>query len=460
MQANVHKTSLRLLRASFSDRPAFGTAVSEAILTRVAAGELEASLRIHRPARELAFSKQDRAAAGFATAVAAAREAGFEPVVRLAGGRAAAFHEGTLAIAWATPADRPVAGTRERFESLATLVARALARLGVDARVGEVPREYCPGAWSVNARGRVKLAGIGQRLIAGGAHAGGVIVVADSALLRRALEPVYAALELDWDPATAGARRGRGPRGRPRSRSRRRSSPSWPRSSSSSRPRSTSRPWPWPSGWRAATWHDPAVTMRILAFSDLHRDLGGAATLVERSAEADVVIGAGDFASIHEGLAETIEALAPIEVPTVLVPGNNETEQALREATESWAAATVLHGEGAEIEGLHFFGLGAGVPVTPWDWSFDLTEQDAERELAGCPEGAVLVVHSPPYGHVDRSGGGDHLGSRAIRDAIESKRPRLAVCGHIHESWGRESELGPTRIANLGPSGAWFELSP
>jgi predicted phosphodiesterase len=66
--------------------------------------------------------------------------------------------------------------------------------------------------------------------------------------------------------------------------------------------------------------------MRILAFSDLHRDLDQAARLVEMSAEADVVIGAGDFASVHEGLGETISALATIETPTILVPGNNETE--------------------------------------------------------------------------------------------------------------------------------------
>jgi len=205
LQANAHKGPLRLIRHGFADRPAFGTAVSEAILTRVAAGELPATFRMHRPARELAFSKQDRAAPDFEAAVRAAREAGFEPVIRLAGGRAAAFHEGTLAFAWASPAERPVAGTHERFEWIAGLVARALERLGVDARVGEIAGEYCPGAWSVNARGQVKLAGIGQRLIAGAAHAGGVLVVTGSELLRSALEPVYAALELDWDPATAGS---------------------------------------------------------------------------------------------------------------------------------------------------------------------------------------------------------------------------------------------------------------
>jgi uncharacterized protein len=198
--------------------------------------------------------------------------------------------------------------------------------------------------------------------------------------------------------------------------------------------------------------------MRILAFSDLHRDLGQAARLVDLSAGADLVIGGGDFASVHEGLGEAIDALASIEAPTLLVPGNNETDEALREAAASWPAASVLHGEGAQIEGRQFFGLGAGVPITPWDWSFDLSEDDAAELLAGCPEEAVLIVHSPPRGHVDRSGGGEHLGSTAILEVIEAKRPPLAVCGHIHESWGAESQVGPTRIVNLGPSGTWFEV--
>jgi octanoyl-[GcvH]:protein N-octanoyltransferase len=209
LQGNAHNSQtlprLRLIRTGFPKRPAFGTGVSEAILTRVAAGELEATCRLHRPGRELAFSKQDRAAAGFERAVSAAREAGFEPTIRLAGGRAAMFHEGTLAFAWASPAKRPVAGTHERFELLAEIVAAALRRLGVDARIGEVDGEYCPGAWSVNARGQTKLAGIGQRLIKGGAHAGGVLVVTRSDLVRAALVPAYEALELDWDPATAGS---------------------------------------------------------------------------------------------------------------------------------------------------------------------------------------------------------------------------------------------------------------
>jgi uncharacterized protein len=196
---------------------------------------------------------------------------------------------------------------------------------------------------------------------------------------------------------------------------------------------------------------------KLLAFSDLHRDLDGARDLAGRSAEADVVIGAGDFASVHRGLEEAIEALTTIEKPTVLVPGNNETDEALRSACEGWDAATVLHGEAAEIDGLPFFGLGAGVPVTPWDWSFDLDEEAAAARLAGCPEGAILVVHSPPHGHCDASSAGEHLGSTAVLEAIEQKQPRLAVCGHIHESWGAESKIGSTKVVNLGPEGRMLE---
>lgn len=198
--------------------------------------------------------------------------------------------------------------------------------------------------------------------------------------------------------------------------------------------------------------------MRILAFSDLHRDLGQGAKLVEMSTTADVVIGAGDFASVHEGLEETIAALAAIEAPTVLVPGNNETVEALHAAASGWDAATVLHGEGTTIAGIEFFGLGAGVPVTPWDWSFDLDDETATQMLASCPEGVVLVLHSPPQGHCDSSSGDDHFGSEALLRAVEEKRPRLAVCGHIHESWGCESQIGETPVRNLGPTGTWIEI--
>jgi len=198
-------TELRLIREPTTGEPAFGTAVSHALLVRVAKGELPATFRLHAAQPVLSFGKQDALQPGFQDAVAAARDAGFTPVKRLAGGRAAVFHEGTLAFAHATPEEAPREGTRDRFEATGELLVSAFGRLGVDARVGEVPGEYCPGTWSVNVGGRIKLAGVGQRLIAGAAHIGGVVVATNTPRLRDVLIQVYEALGLEWDPATAGS---------------------------------------------------------------------------------------------------------------------------------------------------------------------------------------------------------------------------------------------------------------
>ncbi len=197
--------------------------------------------------------------------------------------------------------------------------------------------------------------------------------------------------------------------------------------------------------------------MKILAFSDLHRDRKQAEKLVALADGADVVIGAGDFASVRLGLRKAIEPLREIEKPTVLVPGNNETLDELLQECRDWPSAVVLHGEGTQIDGTTFFGLGGGIPVTPWPWSFDLSEREADEKLADCPQDCVLVVHSPPKGYVDETHG-QHLGSEAILATIETKRPALAVCGHIHEAWGQEATIGATPVVNLGPEGRFFEL--
>jgi lipoate-protein ligase A len=194
-----------LYTESFAARAAYDTGVSRALLHAAARGEAHESLRLHEPPDVVAFSVLDRARPGFREAVAAARAGGWGAILRLAGGRAAVFHRETLAFAWCVPDPEPRGGVARRFDWMAHVVARALGSLGVDARVGAVPGEYCPGDHSVNARGAVKLMGVGQRLVRGAAHVGGVIVVRDAARVRDALVPVYAAMGVPWDPATAGA---------------------------------------------------------------------------------------------------------------------------------------------------------------------------------------------------------------------------------------------------------------
>lgn len=199
------KRRVHLIDQGFPGRPALDTAFSRALLDSVAAGDAPETFRLYRPDDVVAFSGIDRAHPGFATAVGAARAAGFAAALRLAGGRAAVFHRETLAFAWTIPASEARDGIAARFDEIAALVAAALRRLGVDARVGEVPGEYCPGDHSVNARGARKLMGVGQRVIRGAAHVGGVVVVGGAARVRAALEPVYAAMDFAWRPETTGS---------------------------------------------------------------------------------------------------------------------------------------------------------------------------------------------------------------------------------------------------------------
>lgn len=195
---------LRLHRDRFPGRPIFDTAVSHAMLRRVASGAVPESLRLYAPDDALLFSSLDARRPGFGEARMRAAAAGFGEVIRLAGGHAAVFLRQSMAFAWAMPDAEANLHIRARFERLAGLVVRTLQRLGLDARIGELPGEYCPGEFSVNLGGRIKVMGVGQRVIRGAAHVGGVLTVGQTRELRAVLIPVYEALGLELRPETAG----------------------------------------------------------------------------------------------------------------------------------------------------------------------------------------------------------------------------------------------------------------
>jgi octanoyl-[GcvH]:protein N-octanoyltransferase len=196
---------VQLIRAGFPDDPALDVALGQALLELAARGELEPTLRVYRPGPTCAFGRLDRLAPRFDAAVAAARAHGFRPVLRQPGGHAAAYDSGALCLDLVRPEAEALPALQPRFAAAAELLAAALRRVGVDARIGEVRGEYCPGRWTVNAGGRVKLVGTAQRVVRGASLLGAVVLVRGGARVRAVLADVNAALDLDWDPATAGA---------------------------------------------------------------------------------------------------------------------------------------------------------------------------------------------------------------------------------------------------------------
>lgn len=209
--------------------------------------------------------------------------------------------------------------------------------------------------------------------------------------------------------------------------------------------------------------------MKLLCFSDLHRDCEAAGRLVELASDPgndiDILIGAGDFANQRKGAEDTLNVLAAVNLPAILVPGNGESVEELSDAASIWKSAIVLHGSSCEVKGVTFYGIGGGIPVTPFGpWSYDFDEKQAAELLASFPKSSpkraptVLVTHSPPIDSVDRDSSNRIRGSQAIRHCVETEQPQLVVCGHIHSDWEKQATIGDTRILNAGPRGVIMKI--
>ena len=194
---------MELLRERHPSDPVLDAAITHALLRQVGAGERPPTARIFRPGATMAFGRLDVLSDGYAEARVAAVEHGFTPLLRLGGGHAAGYDAGAVLVELIGPVATIAEGISERFATVTALLVEALATVGIAARVGELTGEYCAGEWSVNAAG-VKLAGTAQRSIKGASLVTAMVIVEGSAPLRAALVDVYAALGIDWRPATAG----------------------------------------------------------------------------------------------------------------------------------------------------------------------------------------------------------------------------------------------------------------
>jgi octanoyl-[GcvH]:protein N-octanoyltransferase len=194
---------VRVVHGTGASTPQQDMDLSMAALRDLALPRAEIRLRVHHPQPTAAFSRVDSLASGFPAAEDAARAHGFAPVVRPAGGRLAAYR-GALVLDLVGPHPEARRHIRERFRAAGAALAAGLRRLGVDARVGSVRGEYCPGEFSVNAGGERKLVGTAQRLTRHGYLFSAVVLVADPEPVRAVLRDCNRALEFDWDPASVG----------------------------------------------------------------------------------------------------------------------------------------------------------------------------------------------------------------------------------------------------------------
>lgn len=88
--------------------------------------------------------------------------------------------------------------------------------------------------------------------------------------------------------------------------------------------------------------------------------------------------------------------------------------------------------------GLKIYGTPWSPSFFPEHWVFNQNRGSAaKKRWEQIPDDIdVLIVHGPPYGYGDRVEAGVNVGCVDLADRLQIVRPKLTVCGHIHEDPG------------------------
>jgi len=162
-------------------------------------------VRAYVPEPTVAFSRKETMSPGFWNAVSAAAAHDFTPVVRSTGGKTVAYDKHCLVIDVFSTTQTAHGDNSFAFRSVGGQLSKALRSIGVHARLGPVPGEYCPGDYSINARGEVKLIGTAQRVTRGARLVSALVTVGETDHLVGVVSDVYSELSYDWRPQTLGS---------------------------------------------------------------------------------------------------------------------------------------------------------------------------------------------------------------------------------------------------------------
>ncbi|MEM4348460.1 MAG: metallophosphoesterase [Candidatus Anstonellaceae archaeon] len=188
--------------------------------------------------------------------------------------------------------------------------------------------------------------------------------------------------------------------------------------------------------------------MKLLALSDLHADEEVLDRLkaISLRKKYDFVLFVGDIT--NNGPVSYVREVLEIFPNSFAVHGNMDPPE-VASAIEHMGKS--LHGKKVNIGQWNLVGLG-GSNKTPFGTPSELSEEEIEQVLAntGMDEFSIVVAHPPPYGAFDLIGQ-MNVGSKALRKFVETRKPILLFCGHIHEYEGKQI-LGETLIVKLSPA--------
>ena len=203
-------------------------------------------------------------------------------------------------------------------------------------------------------------------------------------------------------------------------------------------------------------------TMKILASGDIHGDTSLAKALAEKAEKenVDLVVLCGDLTYAEQSTEGIIGPFKAKGKQVVLIPGNHETFATVEFLTKQYSPDVFnLHGRSMMFYNeIGLFGAGGSNIGL-----FELTENETHKILENAhkpianAKHKIMITHSPPFGtKIDALW--EHVGSKAVRKQIELIQPNMALCGHIHETFGKTEKIGKTTVVNVGKEGIVVEI--
>jgi len=201
--------------------------------------------------------------------------------------------------------------------------------------------------------------------------------------------------------------------------------------------------------------------MKILVIADVHgysEDISRFFGKIDAT-DFDLIISPGDFTDMfnqppgfsQHNIADVIlQKLVAFGTPLFCVPGNHDPYEII-EAFEEYDVN--LHGKVKKFKNETFMGWGGA--LTPFHTAFEPTEEETKEVLEKMGKDVnddfIMILHNPPKNtKLDTMANGEHVGSQAIRDFIEKRKPKLVISAHIHESRGVDM-LGESMLFYPGP---------
>jgi hypothetical protein len=199
---------------------------------------------------------------------------------------------------------------------------------------------------------------------------------------------------------------------------------------------------------------------KILAIGDIHGDTGLVKRLAEKAIRenVDLVILAGDLTFGEQSLKNLIGPFAKAKKQVLIIPGNHEAISTTAFLSEAYAPYSKhLHGYSLIKNNVGIFGAGTanmGPHQIKDSEIFGLLKKSHQEIKETWKK--VMVTHIHPKGSKSEFTG--FPGSPAVRKAIETFQPDIAICSHIHEAAGLEENIGKTKVINVSRKEKIFEL--